>query len=136
MPASPRRGRCVIRDRIAVRRPTRYAAQTMPEIDLADLMRQAQQMQETMSHLQRALEEQIVEGSSGAGMVKVKATGSQRIVAIEIDPAALQEDRDMVQDLLVAAVNNALERARELAQQRMSSMLPPGMIPPGTIPGL
>lgn len=108
----------------------------MPEIDLAELMRQAQQMQETMAHLQRALDEQIVEGSSGAGMVKVKATGSQRIVGIEIDPSALQEDRDMVQDLLVAAVNNALERARELAQTRMSSMIPPGMIPPGTIPGM
>ena len=109
---------------------------TMPELDLAELMRQAQQMQETMAHLQKALEEVVVEGSSGAGMVKVKATGGQRIVGIEIDPAALQEDREMVQDLLVAAVNNALDRARELAQERMSSMLPPGMIPPGTIPGL
>jgi hypothetical protein len=108
----------------------------MPELDLAELMRQAQQMQETMSHLQRGLETTVVEGSSGAGMVKVKATGGQRIVSIEIDPAALTEDRDMVQDLIVAAVNNALDRAREIAQERMSSMIPPGMMPPGTIPGL
>jgi DNA-binding YbaB/EbfC family protein len=108
----------------------------MPELDLGELMRQAQQMQETMAHLQRSLETVVVEGSSGAGMVKAKATGGQRIVSIEIDPAALTEDRDMVQDLIVAAVNNALDRARELAQERMSSMIPPGMIPPGTIPGL
>ena len=108
----------------------------MPDIDLAELMRQAQQMQETMTMLQRALEQVTVEGSSGAGMVKVKASGGQRIVGIEIDPAALQEDRDMVQDLIVAAVNNALDRAREVAQERMSSMMPPGMLPPGMIPGL
>ncbi len=108
----------------------------MAELDLGELMRQAQQMQETMAYLQKALDEVTVEGSAGAGMVKVKATGNQRIVAVEFDRAVLSEDRDMLQDLVVAAVNNALERARELAQQRMSSMLPPGMLPPGTIPGL
>ena len=108
----------------------------MPELDLASLMQQAQQMQQTMAYLQKALEEEIVEGSAGAGMVKVKATGMQRIVAIEIDPTVFKEDRDMVQDLLVAAINNALERSRQLGQERMSTLIPPGMIPPGTIPGL
>lgn len=112
------------------------SAPAMPEIDLAELMRQAQQMQETMAMLQRALEQVTVEGTSGAGMVKVKATGGQRIVSIEIDPTAMQETRDMVQDLIVAAVNNALDRARAVAQERMTSMLPPGMLPPGMIPGL
>lgn len=106
----------------------------MAELDLAELMRQAQQMQETMAHVQRGLEQITVEGSSGAGMVKVKATGGQRIVSIEIDPAALKEDRDMVQDLVVAAVNNALDRAREVAQERMASMMP--AMPPGLVPGL
>ena len=108
----------------------------MADLDLAELMKQAQQMQETMAYLHKALDETTVEGSAGAGMVKVKATGGQKIIAIAIDPTVLKEDREMVQDLVVAAVNNALERARELAQERMSSMLPPGMIPPGTIPGL
>jgi DNA-binding YbaB/EbfC family protein len=109
---------------------------SMPELDLASLMQQAQQMQQTMAMLQKALEEEIVEGSAGAGMVKVKATGMQRIVAIEIDPTVFKEDRDMVQDLLVAAINNALERSRELGQSRMNSLLPPGLVPPGGIPGL
>src|SRR5687768_8828913 len=133
MPASPRPVRCAILDQRGNRRAPgghrggagSMLRPTMPEIDLAELMRQAQQMQETMAHLQKSLEEVVVEGSSGAGMVKVKATGGQRIVGIEIDPSALQEDRDMVQDLLVAAVNNALDRAREVAQTRMSSMMPP-----------
>ena len=108
----------------------------MPELDLASLMQQAQQMQQTMAYLQQALEEEIVEGSAGAGMVKVKATGMQRIVSIEIDPTVFKEDRDMVQDLLVAAINNALERSRALGHERMSTLIPPGMVPPGTIPGL
>ncbi len=67
-------------------------------------------------------------------MVKVKATGDQRVVAVEIDPSVLSED--MVQDLIVAAVNNAMEKAKALAQEQLGQMLPPGMIPPGTIPGL
>ena len=108
----------------------------LPGIGEKSAMRLALALVRADADYVRALEEQIVEGSSGAGMVKVKATGGQRIVAIEIDPAALQEDRDMVQDLLVAAINNALERSRQLGQERMSTLMPPGMMPPGTIPGL
>jgi hypothetical protein len=109
----------------------------MTDLDLGALMRQAQQMQEQMAQMQKTLEDVEVEGSAGAGMVKVKATGGQRITAVEIDEAVMSEDREMLQDLVTAAVNNALDKAREVAQQKMSSLLPPGMVPgAGGIPGL
>ncbi|MEM6992265.1 MAG: YbaB/EbfC family nucleoid-associated protein [Myxococcota bacterium] len=107
----------------------------MSEFDLGSLMRQAQQMQEQMSSVQKSLEEVIVEGSSGAGMVKVKATATQKITAIEIDEAVMSEDREMLQDLITAAVNNALDKSRETAQEKMGALLPPGMNLPG-MPGL
>ena len=106
----------------------------MSEFDLGALMQQAQQLQEQMAYLQKGLEDQTVEGSAGAGMVKVTATGTQKITRVEIDPSVLEEDRDMLQDLVVAAVNNALEKARTLAQEKLGSLLPPGMA--GNFPGM
>jgi hypothetical protein len=103
----------------------------MSEIDLGALMRQAQQMQEQLAYLQKGLETRTVEGSAGAGMVKVTATGGQKITKIEIDPAVLGEDREMLQDLVLAAVNHALDKSRELAQSELGSLLPPGFRPPG-----
>ena len=103
----------------------------MTQVDLAELMKQAQQMREQMEYLQRGLSEQTTEGSSGAGMVKVTITLDQRITRIEIDPSVLGEDREMVQDLVVAAVNNALEKSKAAAQERLGSMLPPGLFPGG-----
>ena len=112
-----------------------YAAVVMTEFDLGALMRQAQQMQEQMAQMQKSLEDIEVEGSAGAGMVKVKATGGQKITGVEIDASVMSEDREMLQDLVTAAVNNALEKAREVAQQHMSSLIPPGMMPGGGLPG-
>ena len=108
----------------------------MSEFDLNALMQQAAQLQEQMAEMQKNLEGVVVEGSAGAGMVKVKASGSLKVVSVEIDPSVMGEDREMLQDLVTAAVNNALEKAREAAGQRMSSLLPPGMMPPGGFPGL
>ena len=62
-------------------------------------------------------------------------TGAQQVTKILIDPAVMSEDVDMVQDLLVAAVNNAIEKSKALAQESLGSMLPPGMFP-GGIPNL
>ena len=107
----------------------------MSELDLGALIRQAQQMREQMEYLQRGLEGETIEGSAGAGMVRVKVTGTQKVVRVEIDPTVLAEDREMLQDLIVAATNNALEKSKEIAQERLGSMLPPGMFP-GGVPGL
>jgi hypothetical protein len=104
----------------------------MSEFDLGALMRQAEQLQAQMQYVQQGLDQRTVEGSSGAGMVKVTATGTQRITRIEIDPQVLTEDREMVQDLVLAAVNAALEKSRGLAQETLGAMLPPGLRPPGT----
>jgi len=110
----------------------------MSEIDIAGMMGQVQQLQEQMNQMQQDLENVTVEGAAGGGMVKVTATAGMKIKAIEIDPSVMGEDRDMLQDLVTAAVNNALDKAREKAgeatQQRIGSMLPPGMA--GQIPGL
>lgn len=113
----------------------------MTDLDLGALMQQAQQVKEQMEYLQKGLAEQKVEGTAGAGMVKVVATGDQRLVSVDIDPSVLPakdagaDDREMLQDLVVAAVNNALEKSRALAKERMGSMLPPGVMPDG-FPGL
>lgn len=103
----------------------------MPDFDLSELMRQAQHMREQMEYMQRGLATQSVEGSAGAGMVKVTMTGAQQVTAVKIDPAVLGEDIEMVQDLVVAAVNSALEKSKALAQQQLGSMLPPGLFPGG-----
>jgi DNA-binding YbaB/EbfC family protein len=103
----------------------------MADFDLSQLMQQAQQMREQMEYMQKGLAEQSVEGSAGGGMVKVTMTGAQQVTAVIIDPSALEEDRDMLQDLIVAAVNAALEKSKALAQERLGSMLPPGMFPGG-----
>ncbi|NVB38080.1 YbaB/EbfC family nucleoid-associated protein [Pseudenhygromyxa sp. WMMC2535] len=107
----------------------------MADFDLSQLMQQAQQMREQMEYLQKGLAEQSVEGSAGGGMVKVKMTGAQQVTAIEIDEAAMSEDREMLQDLIVAATNNAIEKSKALAQEGLGSMLPPGLFP-GGVPNL
>ena len=108
----------------------------MSDFDLGSMMRQAQQMREQMQYIQKGLENETVEGSAGGGIVKAVVTGGQRVKSVTIDPEALAEASDMVQDLIVAAVNNALDKARNLAQQRLGSVLPPGLMGPGGIPGL
>lgn len=107
----------------------------MSDFDLNAIMQQAQAMQQRMTEMQRDLEHVVVEGSAGAGMVKVKATASLKITGIEIDPSVMGEDREMLQDLVTAAVNNALDKARASAGEKMSSLMPPGLLPPGSIPG-
>ena len=108
----------------------------MTDFDINAIMQQVQQMQEQMHDVQSKLADETVEGQAGGGMVKVTATGAQRITKIEIDEAALQEDREMLQDLIIAAVNQAIEKTKELGAQKMGSMLPPGMMPPGGLGGL
>ncbi len=103
----------------------------MPDFDLSELMRQAQQMREQMESMQRGLATRTVEGSAGAGMIKVAMTGAQQVTSVKIDPSVMTEDIDMVQDLIVAAVNNAIEKSKALAQEHLGSMLPPGLFPGG-----
>jgi nucleoid-associated protein EbfC len=96
------------------------------------MLRQVQEMQAKMAQVQADLETLTVEGSAGGGAVKAVATGAQKLVSVEIDPDAAAEV-EMLQDLVVAAVNDALDRSRELAAQKMQGLtaglgLPPGLL--------
>ncbi|HZH56380.1 YbaB/EbfC family nucleoid-associated protein [Yanghanlia caeni] len=99
---------------------------------LAGLMKQAQQMQENMKKAQEALAEIVVEGASGGGLVKVSMSCRNDVRGVTIDPSLLEEDKDMLEDLVAAAFNDALRKAEATAQEKMASVtaglpLPPGM---------
>ncbi|MBX3678861.1 YbaB/EbfC family nucleoid-associated protein [Cognatazoarcus halotolerans] len=98
---------------------------------LAGLMKQAQQMQENMKKMQDALAEIEVEGQSGAGMVKVQMTCKHDVRRVTIDPSVM-DDKEMLEDLLAAAVNDAVRRVEATTQEKMAGFtsglnLPPGM---------
>src|SRR5687767_11872356 len=89
------------------------------------------QMQNRLMKIQEELADETVEATAGGGVVKAVVTGQQKLVSIEIDPAAVDpDDVEMLQDLVVAAVNEGLTKAQELAAQRLSS-LTGGMKIPG-----
>jgi len=95
-------------------------------------MKQAQQMQENMKRAQEQLATIEVEGQAGAGMVKVTMTCRHDCKRVAIDPSLLAEDKDMLEDLVAAAVNDAVRRVESTVQERMSGFtaglqLPPGM---------
>ncbi len=99
---------------------------------LAGLMRQAQQMQDNMKKMQDQLALVEVEGASGAGLVKVTMTCKHDVKRVKIDPSLLADDKDMLEDLVAAAMNDAVRRVEETVQERMAGFtaglgLPPGM---------
>ena len=96
------------------------------------MLRQVQQMQDRMQKVQKELETETVEATAGGGAVTVVATGAQKLVAVRIDPEAAG-DAEMLQDLIVAAVNEAMEKSKEMAAAKMQSVasglgLPPGLL--------
>ncbi len=97
---------------------------------IAGLMKQAQQMQENMKKAQEELAQLEVEGQSGAGMVKVLMTGNHSVRRVTIDPSVM-DDKEMLEDLVAAALNDALRRAEEVSQQRMAGFSAGLNLPPG-----
>ena len=90
---------------------------------MADLQRMAQQMQQNMARVQAELEAAQVDGSAGGGVVSATVTGKGELVSITIDPSAVDPaDVEMLQDLVVAAVNDALRASRELAEEKMAAV--------------
>lgn len=98
---------------------------------IGNLMRQAQQMQETMQKAQAELAEIEVTGESGAGMVKVTLNGRHEAKKVQIEPKLLAEDREMLEDLLVAAVNDAVRRIAARTQEKYSGLMSGLNLPPG-----
>jgi nucleoid-associated protein EbfC len=96
------------------------------------MLRQVQQMQDRMAKLQEELEHETVDATAGGGAVRAVATGTQKLVSVTIDPSAT-EDIEILEDLVVAAVNEALEQSRQLAASKMQALssglgLPPGLL--------
>ena len=94
----------------------------MGQFDMNKLMKQAQQMQEQMARVQDELAQETVEASAGGGMVAVKATGAGEISEIKIDPKAVDpDDPELLEDMVLAAVNEALRSAQALAQSKLGA---------------
>ena len=90
---------------------------------MGNLQRMAQQMQQEMARVQSELESLTVDGSAGGGAVKATVTGKQDLVGLVIDPSAVDpDDVDMLQDLVMTAVNDALRASREMAEQKMGAV--------------
>ena len=106
----------------------------MAEFNISELFQQAQQLQEKLKSVQEEAASKTVEAESGGGMVKVIADGSMRIRRITIEPALIgANDKPMLEDLIVVAVNDALARAQHLMQDAMGKLGPMGGL---KIPGL
>jgi DNA-binding YbaB/EbfC family protein len=104
----------------------------MPKGGLGALMKQAQQMQENLKKAQEELANIEVEGQSGAGLVKATITCKFKVKKIAIDPSLLTEDKDMLEDLVIAAMNDAVAKAEATTQAKLGGLtaglgLPPGM---------
>lgn len=98
---------------------------------LAGLMKQAQAMQDNLKKAQEELGHIEVTGESGSGMVQILMTCKHQVKRVTIDPSLLADDRDMLEDLVVAALNDALRRAEQTASERMGSVTAGLPLPPG-----
>jgi DNA-binding YbaB/EbfC family protein len=99
---------------------------------IGNLMKQAQQMQENLKKAQEKIAELEVEGQAGAGMVKVTMNGKHDVRRVNIDPSLMSDDKEMLEDLIAAAVNDAVRKVESTSQEMMAGVtagmpLPPGM---------
>ncbi len=98
---------------------------------LGNMMKQAQQMQENMKKMQEKLAEVEVEGVAGAGMVKVLMTCRNDVRRVTIDPSLMSDDKDMLEDLIAAAMNDAVRKAEATTQEKMAGFTAGLNLPPG-----
>jgi nucleoid-associated protein EbfC len=99
--------------------------------NIGQLMKQAQQMQENMRRMQEQLANLEVEGQAGAGLVKVQMTCKYEVKRVSIDPTLIGDDREMLEDLVAAAFNDALHRVEATVAEKMSGMTAGLGLPPG-----
>jgi nucleoid-associated protein EbfC len=92
-------------------------------VNIGQIAKMAQQMQTQMAQVQEELREATIEATAGGGAVRVVITGAQEIRAVEIDPSAVDPDEvDMLQDLVMTAVNEAITRSKQLSEERLASI--------------
>lgn len=99
--------------------------------DIGSLMKQAQQMQSQMKQMQEEIQNLEIVGEAGAGLVKVKMNGRHDVKAVTIDPSLLQEDAEMLEDLVAAAVNDAVRKVEAVSKEKMGSLTGGLSMPPG-----
>jgi DNA-binding YbaB/EbfC family protein len=98
---------------------------------LGDMMKQAQEMQANMQKLQDEIANTQVRGEAGAGLVAVTMTGRHDVKDVSIDQSLLSEDKEMLEDLLAAAVNDAVRKVEDVNKERMSELTAGMQLPPG-----
>jgi DNA-binding YbaB/EbfC family protein len=103
----------------------------MMKNQLAGLMKQAQAMQDNMKKAQEEIARLEVEGQAGAGLVKVVMTGRHDVKRVTIDPSLLAEDKDMLEDLVAAAINDAVRKVETATQEKMAGLTAGLPMPPG-----
>jgi DNA-binding YbaB/EbfC family protein len=99
--------------------------------NFGNMMKQAEALQRNMQKAQEEIASMEVTGESGGGMVKVTMTGKHDVKRVQIEPAVIGEDREMLEDLIAAAINDAVRRVETESQQRMSSLMAGLKLPPG-----
>ena len=103
--------------------------------NMSKLLKQAKDMQEQIEQAQSQLAELVIEADSGGGMVSVKVNGKQEIIELNIDSDAMSEDKEMLEDLIISALNKALSKSKSDSQEKMNSIAG-GMMDGMKIPGL
>lgn len=103
--------------------------------NMSNLLKQAQDVQKKIEEIQNQLADMVVDAEAGGGMVSVKVNGKQEILQINIDPEAMKEDKEMLEDLIISAVNKALTKAQTHSQEKMNNITG-GMISGLKIPGI
>ncbi|WNC70403.1 YbaB/EbfC family nucleoid-associated protein [Thalassotalea psychrophila] len=98
---------------------------------MGNLMKQAQQMQAKMAKAQEEIAKMEVTGEAGAGMVKVTMTGNHNVRRVEIDESLMEDDKDMIEDLVAAAFNDAVRRVEETNKEKMGALTGGMQMPPG-----
>jgi DNA-binding YbaB/EbfC family protein len=98
---------------------------------MGDLMKKAQEMQENMKKAQAEIANTEVIGQSGAGLVKVTMLGNHNVRKVEIDPSLLEDEKEMLEDLIAAAMNDAVRRVEEVNKTKMSGLTGGMELPPG-----
>ena len=103
--------------------------------NMSKLLKQAQDVQKQIEQVQNQLSDIVIESESGSRMVKVKVNGKQEVLELNIDQSTLEEDKEIIEDLIVSAVNKALSKAQSDSQEKMNSVTG-GMMSGLKIPGL
>jgi DNA-binding YbaB/EbfC family protein len=98
---------------------------------MGNMMKQAQQMQEKMQQIQAEVDRMEVTGEAGAGLVRLVMTGRHDVKSVHLDDSLMQEDKELLEDLLAAAVNDAVRKVDSASKERMSSVTAGMGLPPG-----